>query len=137
MKLLAAVSVADHVVSADWLYACGKAKAKVDEAAYAVVDAAREKEWRFSLAASLAANARGVKVLAGYAVAVAPGAHDVAKLPANPGLKDMVECAGGAFLPGQDKRAKFQTSKPHISAVSHSFWLIFGRAIISRNGLEA
>ena len=98
MKLLAAVSVADHVVSADWLYACGKAKAKVDEAAYAVVDAAREKEWRFSLAASLAANARGVKVLAGYAVAVAPGAHDVAKLPANPDLKDMVECAGGAFL---------------------------------------
>ena len=40
-------------------------------------------------------------------------------------------------LSGQDKRAKFQTSKPHISAVFHSFWLIFGRAIISRNGLEA
>ena len=39
--------------------------------------------------------------------------------------------------PGQDKRAKFQTSKPHISAVFHSFWLVFGRAIISRNGLEA
>ena len=38
---------------------------------------------------------------------------------------------------GQDKRAKFPTSKPHISAVSHSFRLIFGRAIISRNGLEA
>ena len=38
---------------------------------------------------------------------------------------------------GQDKRAKFQTSKPHISAVFHSFWLIFGRAIISWNGLEA
>ena len=39
--------------------------------------------------------------------------------------------------PGQDKRAKFPTSKAHISAVFHSFWLIFGRAIISRNGLEA
>ena len=38
---------------------------------------------------------------------------------------------------GQDKRAKFPTSKPHISAVFHSFWLIFGRAIISWNGLEA
>ncbi|KAH8069567.1 hypothetical protein JL721_5877 [Aureococcus anophagefferens] len=25
---------------------------------------------------------------------------------------------------GEDKRAKFQTSKPHISAVFHSFWLI-------------
>ena len=40
-------------------------------------------------------------------------------------------------LSGQDKRAKFQTSKPHISAVFHSFWLIFGRAIISWDGLEA
>ena len=40
-------------------------------------------------------------------------------------------------LTGQDKRAKFQTSKPHISAVFHSFWLIFGRAIISWNGLDA
>ena len=44
--------------------------------------------------------------------------------------------AGGRH-PGQDKRAKFPTSKPHISAVFHSFRLIFGRAIISRNGLEA
>jgi len=38
---------------------------------------------------------------------------------------------------GQDKRAKFPTSKARISAVFHSFPLIFGRAIISRNGLEA
>ena len=38
---------------------------------------------------------------------------------------------------GQEKRAKFPTSKPHISAVFHSFRLMFGRAIISRNGLEA
>ena len=39
--------------------------------------------------------------------------------------------------PGQHKRAKFPTSKAHISAVFHSFRLIFGRAIIPRNGLEA
>ena len=38
---------------------------------------------------------------------------------------------------GQQKGAKFPTSKAHISAVFHSFWLIFGRAINSRNGLEA
>jgi len=38
---------------------------------------------------------------------------------------------------GQEKRAKFPTSKAPISAVFHSFWLTFGRAIISRNGLEA
>ena len=39
---------------------------------------------------------------------------------------------------GQEKRANIPTSKAHhISVVSHSFRLIFGRAIISRNGLEA
>ena len=41
------------------------------------------------------------------------------------------------LLPGQEKRAKFPTSKAPISAVFHSFRLTFGRAIISRNGLEA
>ena len=39
--------------------------------------------------------------------------------------------------PGQQKRAKFPTSKAPISAGFHSFRLIFGRAIVSRNGLEA
>ena len=43
----------------------------------------------------------------------------------------------GAFLTGQDKRAKFPTSKAPISVVFHSFRLISGRAIISRNGPEA
>ena len=41
------------------------------------------------------------------------------------------------LLPGQDKSAKFPTSKAPLSAGFHSFRLIFGRAIISRNGLEA
>ena len=39
--------------------------------------------------------------------------------------------------PEQEKSAKFPTSKAPISAVFHSFRLIFGRAIIARNGLEA
>ena len=39
--------------------------------------------------------------------------------------------------PGQEKGAKFPTSKAPISVVFHSFRLIFGRGIISRNGLEA
>ena len=39
--------------------------------------------------------------------------------------------------PGQQKRAKFPTSKAPISAVFHSFRLIFERAINSRSALEA
>ena len=41
------------------------------------------------------------------------------------------------LAPGQQKGAKFPTSKAPISVVFRSFRLIFGRAIISRNGLEA
>ena len=47
------------------------------------------------------------------------------------------ELADEPLEAGQQKRAKFPTSKAHISAGFHSFRLIFGRAIISRNGLEA
>ena len=41
------------------------------------------------------------------------------------------------YYPGQEKSAKFPTSKAPISADFHSFRLIFGRAIISRSALEA
>ena len=43
----------------------------------------------------------------------------------------------GALEAGQEKGAKFPTSKAPISAVFRSFRLIFGRAIISRSALEA
>ena len=46
-------------------------------------------------------------------------------------------CFGVWSAAGQQKSATFPTSKAPISAVFHSFWLTFGRAIISRNGLEA
>ena len=40
-------------------------------------------------------------------------------------------------VPGQEKRATCPTSKAPLSAVFHSFWPIFGRAIFSWNGLDA
>jgi hypothetical protein len=46
------------------------------------------------------------------------------------------DCAS-PFFAGQQKGAKFPASKAQISADFHSFRLIFGRAIISRNCLEA
>ena len=39
--------------------------------------------------------------------------------------------------PGQEKGEKLPTLEAHISIVFHSFWLIFGRAIISRGELKA
>ena len=53
--------------------------------------------------------------------------------------KKIVKCCRdrGTPVAGQHKRAKFPMSKAPISAIFHSFRLIFGRAIISRSGLEA
>ena len=45
--------------------------------------------------------------------------------------------AARTSFPGRHKRATCPTSKAPISAVFHSFRLIFGRAIISRSALEA
>ena len=67
----------------------------------------------------------------GAALALQPGA---------PGGVDDRGAPGpelSAWAAGQEKRAIFPTSQAHISAVFHSFRLRFGRAIISRNGLEA
>merc|ERR1711903_328323 len=64
-------------------------------------------------------------------------------LPANPNGRNQessseaIAAYEGAYHPGQHKRARFPTSKAHISAIFHSFRLIFGRAIISRDGLAA
>ena len=44
---------------------------------------------------------------------------------------------GQTSAPGREKSANFPTSKAPLSAGFHSFRLIFGRAIIPRNGLEA
>ena len=54
-----------------------------------------------------------------------------------PGVASKENLPAKGKRPGQHKRAKFPTSKAPISAFFHSFRLIFGRAIISRNGLEA
>ena len=58
-------------------------------------------------------------------------------LKLRPDFADACSNLAAAYKAGQQKRAKFPTSKAPISAVFHSFRLIFGRAIISRNGLEA
>ena len=49
---------------------------------------------------------------------------------------DRDDCFGGRGQ-GSTRVRRWPTSKAHISVVFHSFWLIFRRVIISRNGLEA
>ena len=68
----------------------------------------------------------------------APGGHFEHKAYTKRGNTKAIEFCGELKVrAAQHKRAKFPTSKAHISAVFHSFRLIFGRAIIPRDGLEA
>jgi hypothetical protein len=72
--------------------------------------------------------------------AVAEGRRDeVASLLASRQIETdaALDESGDTALLRAAKRAKFPTSKAPFSAVFHSFRLIFGRAIISRSGLEA
>ncbi|KAH8044517.1 hypothetical protein JL720_17069 [Aureococcus anophagefferens] len=71
-------------------------------------------------------------------VAPPAGARDALRLRRARAPRRGEAAAARAWLgPGQHKRATFPTSKAPISATFHSFRLILGRAIISRNGLEA
>ena len=81
-------------------------------------------------------------ILSYFADDEAPAEHPARRpslVSSAPPAAALAIAGSGARLPGagQDKRAKFPTSKAPISAVFHSFRLIFGRAIISRNDLEA
>ena len=66
--------------------------------------------------------------------------HTFYQLCALAGAKDPAEAFGVSLAAGHRQGStrvrRWPTSKAHISVVFHSFWLIFGRVIISRNGLE-
>ena len=101
-KLLVGMSVAQHVVTFEWLKACRLAGGRVDEAPFVVKDEAKEQLWGFSLSWSLAQNPSR-KVLTGYALALAPDARTLAaakglNLPNSDELRVVVECAGGWWL---------------------------------------
>ena len=99
-KLLSAISVVSDVVTVEWLEASASRKAPVDSAPYRVHDANAERKWGFSLAAALAHTARrGQRTLEGYAVCVAPGARETCTMPPDDALAEMVELAGGCWLP--------------------------------------
>ena len=79
----------------------------------------------------------------GLAVAPAVGRDEVAaaRVPRAPG-EALARVAQDELdelprPPGQEKGEKFPTLEARISIVFHSFWLIFGRAIISRGELKA
>ena len=79
-----------------------------------------------------------LKYLAGYVynLTIPKDSDQLVKLLVDSGMPAVDPRAHGSTA-GQEKRAKFPTSKAPISVVFHSFRLIFGRAIISRSVFEA
>jgi len=81
-------------------------------------------------------SANSVVDLPALDVSAADGFSDAVRAHLAP-LLDRGDDLRRARDPGQHERATCPTSKAPISAMFHSFRLNFGRAIISRNGLEA
>jgi len=128
-KLLAAIAVAKHVVSVDWLKASAKQGRPYKNARdFAVKDSAAEANWGFDLRESLESRA---KILTGYAVALAPGVRDNKKMPADDEIHTIVEAAGGLFLdrlPSSDD----QRHKRHNWPPERGLLVVADRAKVER-----
>jgi hypothetical protein len=91
-----------HAVDLAWLVASAAAGGPLDEASFAVADAAAEAKYGFCMARALASDA---KVLEGFALFCAP-APPGAKLPSPQDLQLIVECAGGKWCSSAAAAAK-------------------------------
>jgi len=101
-------------------------------------DVEARPEWEATLSPFEKAMYVAEEAMAEMLAATDAGAMNVGDLVGAFATRAALERAPFAWSQsGQQKGAKFPTSKAHISAGFHSFRLIFGRAIISRNGLEA
>ena len=100
-KFLAAISVARHAVTLDWLWQSDQLGRAADEVAYAVRDPIREAAWGFDLSASLARTRAGERCLAGHALVLdhrARRPERKLKLPTDGELREIAECAGAVYL---------------------------------------
>ncbi|KAJ1445536.1 hypothetical protein M885DRAFT_549603 [Pelagophyceae sp. CCMP2097] len=95
-KLMAAISVAVHVVGESWLRDAARG---VGTIASARDHSARfpdaERKWHFSITESLASH---VKIFDGCGVLMLDTVRASTKLPTDVELREIVECAGGTWL---------------------------------------
>ncbi|KAL1920481.1 uncharacterized protein VTP21DRAFT_858 [Calcarisporiella thermophila] len=91
-KFLCAMSVAHFILSDDWVKDSISHGRLVDEESYLLKDKAAERNYKFSLRASLA-KARTHKLLAGLEIYMTPSAEPKPEL-----MKSVIECAGGKLL---------------------------------------
>jgi hypothetical protein len=100
-KLMIAINIGiPAVVTEEWLTASARAKRPVDPAPYTVRPAEKEREWGFTMPASLAAAQSGRRVLDGCHVYVTSGVCGVKenKVPPADELKAIVESGGGVWV---------------------------------------
>jgi len=127
-KLLAAIAVARHVVSIEWLRASAKLGEPKKTGAFAVQDRAAESNWGFDLRESLRSSAR---VLTGYAVALAPGLRADKKIPEDAEVRNIVHAAGGFFVQDLSHRAWTDTTSQHDGRLHNGLLVVADRAQLS------
>lgn len=88
-KFLSCVSVAQYILTPDWITESIAQGRLVDETPYILRDSDAEKQYQFRLTTSLE-KARKGKLMEGKEVYVTPKTH-----PSKETVKQIVECAGG------------------------------------------
>jgi len=92
-KFLCALGLGIPIVSPNWLVQSKMTKTFLDPWKYLVADKEAEKKWGFSLGTSLVTASKS-KLLDGYKVFATSSV-----LPCPKELKEIVECAGGQYIP--------------------------------------
>ncbi|RUS22348.1 hypothetical protein BC937DRAFT_89621 [Endogone sp. FLAS-F59071] len=91
-KFLSCVSVAQYILTPDWIAESIAQGRLVDETPYVLRDTDAEKQYQFKLTTSLE-RAREGKLMEGKEVYVTPKTH-----PSKETVKEIVECAGGKLI---------------------------------------
>eukprot|EP01064_Diplonema_japonicum_P013193 TRINITY_DN2064_c0_g1_i1.p1 TRINITY_DN2064_c0_g1~~TRINITY_DN2064_c0_g1_i1.p1 ORF type:complete len:623 (+),score=104.33 TRINITY_DN2064_c0_g1_i1:74-1942(+) len=94
VKLLCAMSVADDIVSIDWVDACVKAGRWVPTGPYAFKNTSVEEKFSFSLKEALQRKHKS-KVFTGIDFVLSPNVHP--QKPDSLGLRDIIICGGGTL----------------------------------------
>ena len=126
-KLLAAIAVARHVVSVDWVQASADQGRPRPEHEFVVKDRANEAKWGFDLARSLQSSAR---ILHGYAVALAPGVRGKKKVPDDAEINHIVNAAGGTYLNTLPTTSRTSLRTPDVDACPCGLLVIADRTTI-------
>ncbi|KAK9768936.1 regulator of Ty1 Transposition [Basidiobolus ranarum] len=117
-KFLSAISVAEYILTRDWVNQSLKAHTFLDEEGFQLEDEASEKNYQFSLKESLI-RAKSKKLLDKMTVYITPSTQ-----PKSSTMKSLIECAGGKLVTTYPRKRQRSNTSASPSTSSNSSDLV-------------